>query len=71
MLENKKVIVKLYFGETYEGIIRKSEIAGFIHLQTRINGATVHQYFPMGDIMSIWYSTGRNTFLVSVERIRD
>lgn len=71
MLENRKVIVRMYFGETHEGVLRKSEIPGFIHLETRINGAAVHQYFSSRDVMSIWYSTGRNTFQVSVERVRE
>ncbi len=53
---NRKVSVRVYYGDVYEGILRKSEMPGFMHLVQRVSGNVLHKYIPLNDIMAFWYS---------------
>ncbi len=53
---NRRVSVRLYRGDTYEGILRKSEMPGFLHLGgQRVAGGVVDRYIHLDDIMYFWY----------------
>ena len=68
MLMNRRVSVRLYYGELYEGLLRKSEMPGFMHLEQRSAGIVVHRYVQLSDIMYFRYSVKgkRKSFEVEI-----
>ena len=64
----RRVSVRLYYGELYEGLLRKSEMSGFMHLEQRSAGIVVHRYVQLSDIMYFRYSVKgkRNSFEVEI-----
>jgi hypothetical protein len=68
MLMNRRVSVRLYYGDLYEGILRKSEMPDFMHLEQRSEGIVVHRYIQLSDIMYFRYSVKgkRKSFEVEI-----
>ena len=67
MLINRRVSVRLYYGDLYEGILRKSEMPGFMHLELRAAGNVLHRYIQLSDIMSFWYPVNGKKKVYEVE----
>lgn len=64
MLMNRKVIVRLFFGEVYEGILRKSEVPDFLHVEAHLETRVVHLYIPVNNIKVMFYSKRKGRKIV-------
>ena len=64
---NRRVSVRLYYGDLYEGVLRKSEMPGFMHLELRVAGSVLHRYLPLNDVMSFRYSVNGTKKVYKVE----